>query len=113
MININKNSKIYVLAPEGYETGGTELAHQLVDFLISKGSDAYIVYCNHARFVTAEVPPGFRKYNINVAPEPKDSSDNILVLPEINFNFYHFELSLIGDIILCINEFSLATATFQ
>lgn len=87
MININKNSKIYVLAPEGYETGGTELAHQLVDFLISKGSDAYIVYCNHARFVTAEVPPGFRKYNINVAPEPTDSSDNILVLPEINFNF--------------------------
>jgi hypothetical protein len=87
MINVNRDSNIYILCPANYETGGTELAHQLVDFLIAKNRNAFIVYLVNNDFQMANVPQGFRKYNINVASEPIDDINNILILPE-SFLFF-------------------------
>lgn len=87
MIRVNKNSVIYILCPANFETGGTELAHQLVDFLISRGQEAFIVYITNNNFQNADVPKGFNKYNIRVASQPIDDANNIIIFPEINFSF--------------------------
>jgi len=87
MITIKKNSKIYILCPANFETGGTELAHQLVDFLISRNLSAYIVYIANNKYQNAYVPEGFKKYNVRVASEPIDDGNNVIIFPEINFSF--------------------------
>jgi len=87
MINVKENSNIYILCPANFETGGTELAHQLVDFLISRNLRAFIVYIKDNKYQNAHVPEGFIKYNVRVASEPIDDDNNVLVFPEINFSF--------------------------
>ena len=87
MIKINSTSIIYVICPEKRETGGTELAHQLVDCLIRKGLSAFIVYVNEEEYVSASIPIGFNKYSIKVGDKPVDSSNNVLVCPETLLNF--------------------------
>lgn len=87
MISVNKNSIIYILCPANFETGGTELAHQLIDFLISNNKKAFIVYIANNNYQNANVPKGFEKYNVRVASEPIDDVNNIIILPEINFSF--------------------------
>ena len=87
MIRLSYGSKIFVICPANRETGGTELAHQLVDCLIRKKFDAYIVYADDEKFVDAEIPEGFKKYLAHVAPEPIDDEKNIVVCPEAIFSF--------------------------
>lgn len=87
MIRVNKNSNIYILCPANFETGGTELAHQLVDFLISRNQKAFIVYIKDNDYINSSVPEGFNKYKVRVASEPMDDANNIIIFPEINFSF--------------------------
>ncbi|HNX88390.1 MAG TPA: hypothetical protein PKH58_04865 [Paludibacteraceae bacterium] len=87
MIKVSSDSKIYVICPADRETGGTELAHQLVDCLIHKGIDAYIVYVDDEKYVDAEIPVSFGKYLVHVAPEPVDDEKNVVVCPEAIFSF--------------------------
>lgn len=87
MIKINENSNIYMLCPANHQTGGTELAHQLVDLLLSKNRNAFIVYVSNDNFVRGEVPEGFRKYNIKVADRPIDDVKNVVICPESIFSF--------------------------
>ena len=87
MISTNLNSKIYIFCPANFETGGTELAHQLVDYLISKNIDAYIVYFDNNKIIDSDVPAGFRKYNIKTKIVIDDEKDNVIVLPEVTFSF--------------------------
>lgn len=85
MINIDQNSRIYVFCPEKKETGGTELAHQLVDYLRNKLLDAYIVYVDtstNSISVKPYIPESFLKYNIKIADHIEDVSNNLLVIPE-------------------------------
>lgn len=82
--------KIYVLAPYNHATGGVELSHQLVDYLRNTGEDAYIVYVKTNLEVVKDsnsVTPAYSKYNIAISSEIEDIEDNILILPEVFFEY--------------------------
>lgn len=82
--------KVYVLAPAGKTTGGVELAHQLVDALIGLGQEAYVVYVDKDGIVPGtEVPQMYRMYRVRVSDSVEDSPDNMLVLPEIYFDYLY------------------------
>lgn len=87
MLRIKPSTKVYVLCPANHQTGGTELAHQLVDRLILKKIDAFIVYVYNGNFVKADVPDGFKKYNIVVSILPDDNINNVLVFPEVSISY--------------------------
>ena len=81
-------NKIYILAPYNHHTGGVELAHQLIHKLREFGQDAYVVYIkdlkiSHDQSITAE----YKKYNIQSTSLIEDTKDNLIVLPEIYFDF--------------------------
>jgi hypothetical protein len=84
MIKIRDNSNIYVLCPENYVTGGTELLHQLVHTLLTYNKNAFIVYFNISSYAitNAEVPAEFAEYLINRTTHIDDTKDNVLVLSE-------------------------------
>ena len=80
--------KYYILAPYNFATGGVELSHQLVDYLRSKGKDAFVVFVANNEFVTQkDVHPAYSSYDIVVAEEIEDHSDNILIVPEVFIEF--------------------------
>ena len=82
--------KVYVLAPARVTTGGVELAHQLVDALTSLKQDAYVVYVDRGQLAPGtEVPAMYRKYRVRVSDVVEDSQDNLLVLPEIFFDYLY------------------------
>ncbi len=79
---------IYVLAPYAAATGGVELAHQLVDYLRNNDVQAYIVYVRDNEIVhTNSITTEYLNYNIEVATRIEDEAHNILVLPEIYYNW--------------------------
>lgn len=85
---MGKYKNIYMLAPYKLATGGIELCHQLVDHLRNIGENAFIVYIdggqiNHDKNITEE----YSKYNIEVTDTIEDDVQNILVLPEIYFEW--------------------------
>lgn len=86
---MGKYNKIYVLATYNFATGGVELAHQLVDYLRHKSQEAFIVYVNDGEIETKElsVTSAYSKYDIAVSPVIEDSPKNILVIPEVFFEF--------------------------
>lgn len=79
MIKRTKNSKVYVHCPARLVTGGTELLHQLVDYLNNHNVNTFIIYHGVGE---KTVPEAFAKYNIKQAPSAEDKSDNIEVIPE-------------------------------
>lgn len=82
--------KVYVLAPAGKTTGGVELAHQLVDALTVFGQEAYVVYVDKdGPAPGTEVPQMYRKYRVHVSDTVEDSPDNMLVLPEVYFDYLY------------------------
>lgn len=83
MIKITSKSIVYVVCPLGIQTGGTELCHQLVDYLNSKGRISYMAYVSeNYEIIEAEVPSSFQKYNVKVCSEIINAKDNIIVFPE-------------------------------
>lgn len=81
---------VYVLAPHAHATGGVELGHQLVDFINSHGGNAYVVYEKKGEIVTdAAVTEQYSAYGIKVASEIEDSPENMLVLPEVYFDWMY------------------------
>ena len=82
--------KVYVLAPAGATTGGVELAHQLVDALTGLNQEAYVAYVDQGRIVPGvKVPAMYQKYRVRVSDAVEDSPENLLVLPEIYFDFLY------------------------
>lgn len=83
-----KYKNIYVLAPLGISTGGVELSHQLVDYLRDNNQNAFIVYISNWKISEKQsVTESYKKYNIATTKMIEDSSENILVLPEIYCDF--------------------------
>lgn len=85
---MGRYKRIYMLAPYKCTTGGIELCHQLVDHLRNCGEQAFIVYIigkniSNDLSVTAE----YSKYDICVTNTIEDSEDNMLILPEIYYDF--------------------------
>lgn len=99
---MGKYNKIYVLAPYKHATGGVELAHQLVDYLRNNNQQAYIVYVVYIKGVQSistniDVTKEYVKYNIKVETSIEDNPDNILILPELYFEFiYQYKKINIG-----------------
>lgn len=97
---MGKYKNVYVITPANYATGGIELAHQLVDYLRNKGENAYIVYIGKDNNIIKDVinvTPAYAKYNIKISTEIDDSPSNILILPEVFFDFiYVFKRIRIG-----------------
>jgi len=86
MITVFEKTKIYVYCPAKRVTGGTELAHQLVDYLICNEKDASIVYFDNHNIVNENIPIEFKKYNVKTSTSVIDSYENIIVLPEVLFS---------------------------
>mgnify|MGYP006972501665 FL=1 len=87
---MGKYKKVYVVAPFGHCTGGVELAHQLVDYLRNKQVEAYIVYAEKGEKSISKdqtITANYSKYNLKSTSIIEDSPENILVLPEIYFEF--------------------------
>lgn len=82
-LKINRDSKIYILAPAGVVTGGVELLHQLCDVLNANTLNANIFYTGSSPH---EIPQEYRKYNIKLTPDIEDNENNVLVLPEVSFD---------------------------
>ncbi len=83
MINFFNDSKIYIFCPANLVTGGTELLHQLVDYLRNHNRLAYIYYYN-CRF--SKIPDSYKKYNIETITNVEDKTCNIAIFPEIEFH---------------------------
>lgn len=96
---MSKYNKAYVLAPYAYATGGVELAHQLVDYLREHKCEAYIVYIENGRKISQnqEITPAYKRYNIQTVKNIEDTESNILICPEIYFDFmYRFKKIKLG-----------------
>ena len=78
--NLDSNSKIFLIAPAGIVTGGVELVHQLADVLNRNGKNAYILYVGDKPH---EVPEDYKKYELCITDEIEDTSNNVVVLPEV------------------------------
>lgn len=93
-----KYNKVYVIAPTKTVTGGVELSHQLVDFLRRSGQEAYIVYSEWNRISSdQEVTDAYKCYDIVSTDVIEDEKDNILILPEIYFDYvYNYRKIQIG-----------------
>ena len=83
MLKIKATTKIFVYCPAGVITGGAELLHQLVDLLNVNKLDAYIVYYGTD---ISEIPSAYNMYDIKVAEEVVDNSDNVVVFYEAVFD---------------------------
>lgn len=85
MIHFFDDTKIFVLAPAGVVTGGSELLHQFVDALNNRGKQAYIVYIGTRPH---QIPKDYSKYKIQIAEDCEDGIHNIIVLYEGMFGHY-------------------------
>ncbi|TWP23743.1 hypothetical protein ETU10_05795 [Apibacter muscae] len=88
MIKIDSETQIYVYCPENIVTGGTELLHQLVDYLNKLELKAYIVYIDakYHQPINTNVPEAFLKYNVISTCLIGDTQKNVVILPEILFD---------------------------
>lgn len=85
---MGKYNKVYVITPFHHCTGGVELAHQLVDYLRNRQQEAYVVYVNGTVISKDQTITGnYSRYNLKSTDVIEDSPDNIMVLPEIYFEF--------------------------
>lgn len=83
MLNIRKNTKVFVYCPAQVVTGGAELLHQLVDLLNKQGLSAFIVYYGDRG---NEIPLAYNNYDINVSDSIDDSEENVVVFYEAVFD---------------------------
>lgn len=86
-----KARTIYIVAPAGYKTGGTELAHQLVKTLNNLECNAYIAYTG---IVEGKNPinPEFQNYVADWIDLKKiiDNTNNIIIVPEIQVEYLKY-----------------------
>ena len=85
-IELRPYSKIYVICPAYYKTGGTELLHQYVYVLNKNNYNCTIVYPDATK--EKNINEAFRKYvksYMNLS-EIIDDENNIIIVPEIFTN---------------------------
>jgi len=81
-LKVYSNSKVYLIAPAGVATGGPEALHQLCYHLRNNLKiDAYMHYLP-SNYLNP-VHPNYKNYNNPFVDKIKDSSENILISPEI------------------------------
>lgn len=81
MINVYRNSKIYIVSRPNFTTGGPELLQQLCCRLTQLGFNSYMYY--EGEFESEDpVPEKYKKYNNRYVTTIEDTPNNILVFPE-------------------------------
>jgi hypothetical protein len=75
-----KSKKIYIKVPAGVIAGGCESQYQLVDAINNIGGNCSIVWDNPN--VEDPIPDKYKKYRV-YTDEIEDSSDNLIIYPEI------------------------------
>jgi hypothetical protein len=81
-IKVYQHTKIYVAAPANTFTGGPELLHQIVYHLRNNLEiNAYMYY--FPKDILDPVHPFYKDYNNPFVTEIIDSSENILIVPEV------------------------------
>jgi hypothetical protein len=83
MIQIFKNTKIYVMAPPRVASGGPELLHQLAHKLARLGYDVAIYY--HPDGAENPVHPNFARYHCKYVTQLEDREEHVVIMPEIYF----------------------------
>lgn len=90
MIQMFRDSKIFVVCVSKYTTGGIELLHQLVYKLNSLGFKAYMFYVGED--TENPTPDEYKKYNIQYVNTIEDDSKNLIIVPEVLTMFlYRYE----------------------
>lgn len=80
---LKENSKIYLVCPANYSTGGTEVIHQLAYKLQALGfREVYLFYLNQTN--PNPVHPNFEKYKTHFSTQIEDRPGNLLIVPEIH-----------------------------
>jgi hypothetical protein len=83
MINIYKNTKVYILVPAGVESGGPEFLNQLGYYLREQLNFKVFLYyipINHLH----PVPRPYKKYNNLTIDKIEDKENNLLIAPEVS-----------------------------
>lgn len=83
-MKVYPDTKIYIICPGKYNSGGPESLHQLCSKLIEFGLDANILYIQgHIPFTKDDpVHDDYKKYHVPYAFDLADASHNILIVPE-------------------------------
>lgn len=82
VIELSKDSKVFVAAPAMYASGGPELLHQLVYHLRNDlNIEAYMFY--YPDFEGDPVPSAFKVYNNPYSTHIDDNCKNVFIVPEI------------------------------
>lgn len=81
MITIHKDSKIYLMCPPNFATGGPELIHQLAYKLKQLGMSAVMFY--YPLTDSNPVHPNYVVYDPVFSTTIHDHEHNILILPEV------------------------------
>ena len=79
------DSKVYIVCPGNYNSGGPELLHQLCSQLITFGINAFMVYIPAGEVFNRDDPVHdfYKKYHLPYTFNDEDSERNIIVLPEM------------------------------
>lgn len=91
-MKIYPDTKIYILCPGNYNSGGPELCHQLCSQLIQFGVNAFMMYLENSSIPLNKEDPVhdfYKKYHLPYTFELEDESQNVLVVPETSF--FHTE----------------------
>ena len=86
---------IYIVVPFEAATGGGESLHQLARVLMEENQNVSVFYSQSQislkkKDTITECPhERFKRYRIPVAKTIEDSSDNILIVPEVETHFFH------------------------
>jgi len=88
MIEIYQNTKIYIVCPANFSTGGPELLHQLAyHFINDLKVEAFMYYYNfNGNEFKTPVHPEYEIYNVPYVLEIQENEDidrNILIVPEV------------------------------
>lgn len=90
MFKIYEDTIVYVLSPAFGNTGGVELAHQLVKEINDNGGKAYITYyTSMLNRKNIRIMDGYLKYvdDFKVINDIQDNEHNIVVIPEVRPDF--------------------------
>lgn len=83
-MKVYPDTKIFIMSPSNYHTGGVELLHQLCSEMIVLGLDAYMYYYPQ---VEDPVDEFYRKYHVPYVTDIEDLSHNIIVVNETATQF--------------------------
>lgn len=84
-MKIYPDTKVYILCPGNYSSGGPESLHQLCSQLINLSINAFMYYVpGNPKLFNADNPvhENFKKYHVPYTLEVEDDEKNIVVIPE-------------------------------